>query len=432
MFSAQKATGGTRPEVLQILARPGGGSAILVILLVRELNRLGCSTSLVTGNCDPLDLDMSHLLQADDAVERIPEMSGPVSLRNDLIALWRLYRLIRTLRPAIVQTHTAKAGLLGRIAARLAGVPVVIHTFHGNVMSGYFPPYQSRAIQFVERQLARLTNRIFVLCPQQEQDLVDRFRITSRAKIDIVPPGVDLEPFRRIAPPEDENSWLTVGWLGRLVAVKDVALLVEVMRETIRADDRIRFIVAGDGPQRALLEEAAKRWPNERLDWLGWTRDVEGVISRCDVLIQTSRNEGTPVALIQGMAAGRPFVSTPAGGVVDMVSGQGRSDTPGSAWFANAVLVEPGAHAFVPALRRLRGDRKRLISMGREAAAFAAASYDLRTVASNCGKLYARFLREEGMDEHNMVRDGIYQIRKATMLDLIRTAYGMEDRKSVG
>ncbi len=262
-----------RPQVLQILGRPGGGAAVLVIQLVHELNRLGYPTQLVTGKCDPLDIDMSHLLTSDDQVEWIPQMSSSLSPANDLVALWRLYRLMRATRPMIVQTHTAKAGLLGRIAARLAGVPVVIHTFHGNVMSGYFPPQISRAVQLIERMLAGLTSNIFVLSPQQEHELVERFQVVAREKVHVVPPGLNLEPFRQIPPPA-EAGWLTVGWVGRLVAIKDIALLIEVMRHTFETNERIRFIVAGDGPQHSLMEDAAKRWPGERLEWLGWTRDV--------------------------------------------------------------------------------------------------------------------------------------------------------------
>lgn len=396
--------GTRRPQVLQIMARPGGGAGMLVILLTRELNRLGYRTQFVTGRCDPLDLDMSYLLTPDDPVEWIPEMSSAVSLKSDFIAFWRLYRLMRASRPAIVQTHTAKAGLLGRVAARLAGVPVVIHTFHGHVMSGYFPKHISRAIQFTERILGKFTNKIFVLCPQQERDMVERFRVVSQEKVEIVPPGLDLEPFRKIALPE-KTGWLTVAWIGRLVAIKDIGLLVETMHETFRANDRIRFIVAGDGPQRALMEAAQRRWPDERLDWLGWTRDVESVIKRSDILIQTSRNEGAPTALIQGMAAGRPFVSTPAGGVVDMVTGPGVREESGGEWFANAVLVEPDPRAFASVLARFQVDRSRLNTMGREAARFAVGRYSLELLARNYERIYGPFLGHDVGAEEATVMD---------------------------
>jgi len=115
---------------------------------------------------------------------------------------------------------------------------------------------------------------------------------------------------------------LKVAWLGRLVPVKNVPLLVEIMEMTLKRTPDIQFLIAGDGPERDAVEAAAQRFPAQ-VTWLGWQKDVAPLIAQCDVLMQTSHNEGTPVALIQGMAAGRPFVATPVGGVVDMAQGEG-------------------------------------------------------------------------------------------------------------
>jgi glycosyltransferase involved in cell wall biosynthesis len=272
----------------------------------------------------------------------------------------------------------------------------VIHTFHGHVMSGYFPAHVSFAIRMTERILAAFSDIICVLAPQQQRDLVERFRIAPARKFRVIPLGLELGPFHKLAPTVRAEGWLTVGWLGRMVEVKNLPLLLEVMREVFQSGARIRFIVAGDGTQRKLMEEAVRRWGPERLEWLGWTPDVAGVVSRCDVLIQTSRNEGTPVALIQGMAAGRPFVSTPAGGVVDMVSGSGVRESSGGQWFSNAVLVEPDARLFASVLCRFQQDDKRLHAMGIAASAFAMSHYNLELLAQNYSRLYAALLAEKG------------------------------------
>jgi glycosyltransferase involved in cell wall biosynthesis len=381
-----------RPRVLHVLTRLEGGPPVMVIPLLRELNRLGYNARLLTGRCEDPSLDMSYLLTPDDPIQWIPEMSRSVSVKNDVIALWRLYRLMRAAKPVIVQTHTAKAGLLGRIAAWLARVPVVIHTFHGHSMTGYFASHVNLAMRFAERTLAKITDAVLVLSPQQQQDLVERFHVVPRRKIHVIPLGLDLDRYQKLAPPTGTEGWLTVGWAGRFVPIKDVALLIEVMRETFVANARIRFIIAGIGPQRDLMEEAVRLWPDERLEWLGWTSDMEGFISRCDVLIQTSRNEGTPVGLIQGMAAGRPFVSTPAGGVVDMVTGAGTREPAGGEWFANGVLVEPNARIFASVLCQMQRDRRRLNLMGREAAVFALGRFNLGELARNYERLYAGLL----------------------------------------
>jgi glycosyltransferase involved in cell wall biosynthesis len=406
---ASRVTGETRPQVLQILTRLGaGGPPMAVVFLTRELNRMGYRTRLITGRCDHVDLDMSYLLTPDDSVGWVSEMSRSVSLKSDLIALWRLYRIIRKTRPIIVQTHTAKAGALGRIAAWLAGVPIVIHTYHGHVMSGYFSETVSVAIRTVERMLAGITDAILVLAPQQRTDLVDRFRIASADRVIVMPLGLDLQPFQMLAPPQRADGLLTVGWLGRFVGVKNLSLLIQVMEETFRVNDRIRFLVAGDGTQRGLLEEATRRWGPDRLQWLGWVRDVSSVVARCDVLIQTSKNEGTPVALIQGMAAARPFVSTRAGGVVDMVADLANRKSVDAQWFTNAVLVEPAAPAFAAVLTELQQSSALLTEMGRAAAAFAAARYGLELLARNYESLYNRLSRQIGLaGEFGSMRSGL-------------------------
>ena len=128
-------------KVLRIITRLNiGGPAIHTVLLTKGLAELGYQTTLVSGVCETGEGDMSYLLNAEDRVRWVPEMSRSVRPLNNLVALFRLWRLIRAERPEVVHTHTAMAGCLGRLAALLAGVPVIIHTFHGNSLRGYFSP----------------------------------------------------------------------------------------------------------------------------------------------------------------------------------------------------------------------------------------------------------------------------------------------------
>lgn len=383
------------PAIVRVLTRLGaGGPPIHSVLLTREMTERGYPSVLVTGRCAGGDGDMSYLLRPGDAVHFIEEMSRAVSPWQDLVALVKLWRFLRRQRPLIVHTHTAKAGVLGRVAARLAGVPVVVHTFHGNVLSGYFSRTVNVAIRLAERVLARFTDAICALSPQQATEMAERYHVAPRAKIHVVPLGMDLEPFRRLAPAPRDGR-LVVGWLGRLVAIKNVPLLAEVVRETVRCDDRVRFVIAGDGPERAAVERLAAELGPERCAYLGWQRDVAPVIAQCHVLVQTSRNEGTPVALIQGMAAGRPFVSTAAGGVVDMVTGGLLREAAGSRWFANGVLAEPDPGAFASVLRALAADAGVLEAMGRAAMRFAAQAFTKRALVDRLEALYAELLAQK-------------------------------------
>lgn len=387
------------PRVVRIITRlECGGPPIHCVLLTREMQRRGYSTLLVTGACDGPEHEMAYLLQPNDPVVRVMEMSASISPWKDVLAFGRIFRLLRRLRPDVVHTHTAKAGLLGRVAAKLAGVPVIVHTFHGNVLSEYFSRPVSWTIRNVERALARITDAVCVLSSQQASQLSDQFGIAPRQKLFVIALGMDLSAFERLPPPTPSTP-ATVGWIGRFVPVKNIPLLVDIMGRVFEKDVPVRFLIAGDGPESGIVKQAVARWGRERIQWVGWQRDILGVLAQCDLLIQTSKNEGTPVALIQGMAAGRPFVSTPAGGVVDMVDGPPlRSDGTGT-WHSNGVLVTASPAAFASAIGALARDPRLLRSMGERARTFACRNYRLSTLTEQVDSLYSHLLRMKGRSD---------------------------------
>jgi len=367
-----------------------GGPTMHMLLLAREMAALEYRTVLVAGSCEPEDGDMSYLLRAADSVRWVPELSRSVRPWRNLKALWRLWRLLRCERPAIVHTHTAMAGCLGRLAAVLSGVPIVIHTFHGNSLNEYFSRSQAGVFRCVERLLACFTDALCVLSPQQATELSAKFHIAPARKFRIVPLGLDLDDYFALDPPQGSGP-LTVGWFGRMVPVKNIALLAATIENTLQRGQDIQFVIAGDGPDRALLNGPLARYGG-RVEWLGWQRDILPAVARCDVVLQTSRNEGTPVALIQGMAAARPFVSTAVGGVVDMVSGISERSSGGARWYANGVLVESDATALAGALKALAESRLLVSRMGLAGRAFAARQYRKETLVANLDALYRELL----------------------------------------
>ena len=382
-------------KIVRIITRLNiGGPTIHIVLLTREMSVLGYETILVAGSCEAEDEDTSYLLQPQDPVLRIPEMSRSVHPWKNLRALWRLWRLMRQERPLIVHTHTAMAGCLGRIAAFLSGVPIIVHTFHGNSLRHYFPPVASRLFLAVERTLARVTDAICVVAPQQAEELSDGFGIAPRSKFRVIPLGFELDPYLSMPPPSVDSGLLTVGWLGRLVHVKNVSLLLAVVEETLRRTDKVTFLVAGDGPEGGALRDATARF-GSHLVWRGWERDVPAFLSNCHILIQTSRNEGTPVALIQGMAAGRPFISTAVGGVVDMVSGPALRNGHGSTWFSNAVLAESSPGAFADALLQFLRTPEVISPMGLRGREFAMKRYSKERLLHNLDGLYRELLTQK-------------------------------------
>ncbi|MFN0164898.1 MAG: glycosyltransferase [Bryobacteraceae bacterium] len=383
------------PKVMTVLTRLGaGGPPVQAVLLLREMSSLGRNWTLVAGSCGKGEADMSYLLRPTDRVCRIPAMTRAVAPHKDAVALWHLYRLFRRERPDLVHTHTAKAGVLGRLAARLAGVPVVLHTFHGNVLSGYFPAPLNQIILLVERLMAGLSDAVCVLSPQQADEISGRFRVAPSDKVRVVPLGLDLAPWRSIGPASDDPArGLTVGWLGRLVPVKDVPLLCAVVRKVVLRLPRVRFLIAGDGTERALVDSLQRECGADRCEFLGWREDVAPVIQRCHLLLLTSRNEGTPISLIQGMAAGRPFLSTPAGGVADMVQGAPVHDS-GVTWFENAALCSAEPDSFVRALETLSARPDRLAGMS-SACLSVAMRFDVNNLIRTTEQLYSELLQSK-------------------------------------
>jgi glycosyltransferase involved in cell wall biosynthesis len=370
-----------------------GGPAIHTLLLTREMAALEYRTLLVAGTCEREDGDMRYLLQTSDPVRWVPEMSRSVAPWRNLKALWRLWRLLRRERPEIVHTHTAMAGCLGRLAAVLSGTPIIVHTFHGNSLNEYFSRTQAGVFRRIERLLARFTDVLCVVSPQQATELSDKFHIAPARKFRVVPLGLDLDDYLALRPPAGIGP-MTVGWFGRMVPVKSIGLLAATIEATLERRQDIRFVIAGDGPDRGALTHLLDRYRG-RVEWLGWQREILPAMARCDVLLQTSRNEGTPVALIQGMAAARPFVSTAVGGVVDMVSGRAVRATGGARWYANGVLTEASARTLAEALEALAEDRALASRMGLAGRAFAARQYRKETLVGNVDALYRELLQKQ-------------------------------------
>ena len=304
-------------RVLRLIARLNiGGPALHVTHLTRELNPNRFTTRLVTGNVGKDEGDMGDLARDLDW-HVIPELGREVNPADDFITLLKLWKLMRRWKPHIVHTHTAKAGAVGRIAAKLAGVPIILHTFHGHTFHGYWGKTVSQLTIHIERALSSITDNVIAVSDGVRDDLI-RYRIAAPAsqKILTVPLGLDLEPFAR--QPRADAATPTIGIVGRLVPIKNHALFLQMARLMIADGFRGRFMIVGDGELRGELESQARDL-GDRIIFSGWRRDLLNVYSEMSVIVNTSLNEGTPVSLIEAMASGVPVVATAVGGVPDVV-----------------------------------------------------------------------------------------------------------------
>jgi glycosyltransferase involved in cell wall biosynthesis len=325
-------------RVLRIITRLNvGGPSIQAMTLSDRLAPRGFETLLVHGQLDTGEGDMRYLLPASVAVTHLPALRRPLAPTRDAVALAQLLDAMRDFRPQIVHTHMAKAGSLGRLAAaiynRTAGrshPARVVHTYHGHVLDGYFSARKTRLFLAVERGLARATDRIVAISPNIRRQLLDEYRIGRPDQYSVVPLGFDLSTFAAIddraraaarAAMHIDPEAHVVTTVGRLTAIKQQALFLEVAARVAASDPLALFVIAGDGDLRGALEDQARALGIEhRVRLLGWRRDLPTIYAASDLLLLTSRNEGTPVALIESLASGVPGVSTEVGGVRDVLT----------------------------------------------------------------------------------------------------------------
>jgi glycosyltransferase involved in cell wall biosynthesis len=268
-----------------------------------------------------------------------------------MATVYRLYRQMRAFRPHVVHTHLAKAGAVGRLAARLARVPVVVHTFHGHVFHGYFSPRKTRMILEIERRLARWTDRIVVLGEAQEREILE-YGVGRPDQMARIPLGLELEPFLNTAALRGRlrkelgvaAGTPLVGIVARLVPIKAHDLFLAVAARVHQRVPTARFVIVGDGELRESLERQAAR-AKLPVDFLGMRGDLPAIYADLDVVVLCSRNEGLPVTIIEGLAAARPVAATDVGAVRDLV-------IPGeTGWLTPSGDVDALAESVLAALR---------------------------------------------------------------------------------
>jgi glycosyltransferase involved in cell wall biosynthesis len=402
-------------KIVRIIARLNtGGPAIHTILLTRALDGGRFESRLVTGVVGPNEGDMSYYAQERGVVPRvIPELGRAVTPGDDLRALAQLFKLLRREQPDVIHTHTAKAGLLGRLAgvaynvlAALAGVPRarMVHTFHGHVFNGYYGPAVSRILVLAERVLAVVTDRVIAISAQIRDDLVTRYRVCQDRKVSVVSLGLDFSWTEAL---DDAAGSLRaahglpadatlIGIVGRLTDVKNHLLMLEACARLERRDARL--VVIGDGELRPVLEDAARRLGLDgRVVFAGWQRDPARIYADLDIVCLTSKNEGTPVALIEAMAAGRSFVSTRVGGVPDLVIGDPIEHAEGFALFGNGILVPPGdARTLAAAIDYLVARPETRRAMGAVGRAAVRKGFSEERLAQEIEAIYLDLVSSEG------------------------------------
>lgn len=416
-------------KVVRIIARLNvGGPARHVAWLEAGLRGRGVESLLVAGVVPPGEDDMGYFAESLGVRPHvIPEMSREISPK-DLVTVWKLYRLFLRERPTVVHTHTAKAGTVGRAAgllykwlvpAALIGKPRAcrfVHTYHGHIFHSYYGRLKTRLFLAVEQALARLgTDRIVVISPQQFEEIHGRFRVGRREQFEVIPLGLDTRAFddwsaRRHVLRQEWGAGereVLVGIVGRLTEVKNHKLFLEAAAlfkkrrafeaesEGLKPEDavRVRFVVVGDGHLRAELEEHARALGLlDDVKFAGLRDDPENFYPALDVAALTSRNEGTPLTLIEAMANARVCVATAVGGVVDLLGGVAEAELRRPhPWQVceRGIQVRPGdPEAFADALAHIVADPALRQALGERGREYVERNYSVERLVADVRRLY--------------------------------------------
>lgn len=318
-----------------------GGPSHNVTLLTAYLSP-EFETKLLVGKKDPAEKDATYIADQLGLVPlEIKEMRRSILPFYDIVAYFKIKKIIREYKPDIVHTHASKSGAVGRLAARACNVPLIVHTFHGHVFHSYFTPFMSKMIVRFERFFAKRTDAIIAISDSQKHELTEVYKIAPPEKVFVVPLGFNLDKYSVDQDTKKiifrnkygfDKSELIIGIVGRLVPIKNHDMFLEMAAIVKSSTDKnIRFAIIGDGESRPSIEKKSAELglsysyfitnPKSKTDILvtSWETEIDQALAGLDIVVLTSNNEGTPVSLIEAQSAYKPVVSTNVGGVEDIV-----------------------------------------------------------------------------------------------------------------
>ena len=310
-------------RVMRIIARMNvGGPAVQVSGLMRGLHATEFDHRLYTGFCADDEADYLDTVATDVTALRIEGFGRRVSLSGDIKAFFSLVQEIKSFKPHVIHTHTAKAGFLGRIASIVSFHPSIrVHTFHGHLLNGYFGSFKRFLVVLAEKILAIFSHQLLAVGDKVRQDLLAA-GVGTLKKFSLMPPGLQISGLPNKIASRDfyglSSQKLQCAFIGRVTRIKRPDRFLDVVSEIERRGLDVEFFIAGDGE---LLESCRARITDEDLPVkiLGWQSNIERVLAAADIVILTSDNEGTPLSLIQAGMSSLPVVATRVGSVPEVV-----------------------------------------------------------------------------------------------------------------
>ena len=330
---AMKNSDADKIKVLRIINRFNIGGPTYNVTFLSAFLSDDFETMLVGGLPEEGESDSLHIPEKYGVKPvLIREMVRKPNLRSDRLAYQHLKKIIREYQPDIVHTHASKAGALGRKAAASCGVPVIVHTFHGHVFHSYFGKLKTKLFKLIERSLAKKSTGIIAISNLQKKELSMEHRICPAEKIKVIPLGFDLMPFQERRKQERESvrqkyglnpDEIAIAIIGRLAGIKNHLFFLDVVDEVLeKTTKKLKIFIVGDGPEKENIEthvSSINGKYNNAIVMTSWIQDIGTFNAGMDLICLTSKNEGTPVSLIEAQASNIPVITTDVGGVRDVV-----------------------------------------------------------------------------------------------------------------
>ena len=372
-------------RVMRIIARMNvGGPAVQVSGLMRGFDSLKFDQRLYTGFCAADEADYLETVATEVKATRIEGFGRRVSLGGDVRAFISLIKEIKSFKPHVIHTHTAKAGFLGRIASIVSFQPSIrVHTFHGHLLNGYFGSFNRTLVIIAEKVLAIFTYQLLAVGDKVRQDLLAA-GIGNPKKFGLMPPGLELGQLPNKVESQESyvlsTTTLQCAFIGRVTQIKRPDRFLDVVAEIKKRGVSLGFFMTGDGE---LLEQCRERIARENLPVkvLGWQSNIERVLSAADIVVLTSDNEGTPLSLIQAGMTGLTVVATRVGSVPEVVLNG-----------VTGIITSLEVQEIANALEKLANSNELRAQMGAAAKEFTLANFGAKRLVQDHEELYKRLL----------------------------------------
>jgi glycosyltransferase involved in cell wall biosynthesis len=385
-------------KIINILSRMNiGGPTIHVVLLTKYMDNKKYKSFLLSGSISEGEGDMSYLIEHYAIEHRlIKTLKREISLIDDLKSIKELYTFFRREKPHIVHTNQAKAGMVGRLAAWLARVPVILHTYHGHVFSGYFSAVKTSFYILIERIMAIISTRIIVVSEMIKKDIYSTYNITTEKKVSVIPLGFELVKMdslnkyrgvfrKQFSIPDDAP---VIGIVGRLTGIKNHHLFVDIANLLLQQYKQIHFLIVGDGELREEIEEKVKKMNiAENIHFCGWVTEIAKMYADLDVMLLTSKNEGTPVTVIEAMYYKIPVISSNVGGLSDLIE-DGKTG-----FLINSFVAEN----YIPVIIKLLESKEEKNEIAEAGHAFVADKFTIDRLIGDMDDLYMKLLLQKGI-----------------------------------